>query len=68
MTGASGGFAIKSTDRRTKGFLHDGRTSDLKAAILAHKSSGAEANAVIGNFQTLSTQEQQNLLNFRRSL
>jgi len=70
MTGASGGFAIKSTDRRTKGFLHDGRTSDLKAAILAHKSSGSEAYAVsvIGNFQTLSTQEQQDLLNFRRSL
>jgi CxxC motif-containing protein (DUF1111 family) len=49
-------------------FLHDGRTSDLKAAILAHQSSGSEANAVIGNFQTLSTQEQQNLLNFLRSL
>ena len=49
-------------------FLHDGRTSDLKAAILAHQSNGSEANAVIGNFQTLSTQEQQNLLNFLRSL
>ena len=49
-------------------FLHDGRTSDLKAAILAHESNGSEANAVIGLFQALSVQDQQNLLNFLRSL
>ena len=55
-------------------FLHDGRTSDLVAAIQAHQSGSArsrdasEANAVIDNFNTLSDTQQQNLLNFLRSL
>ena len=85
-------------------FLHDGRTSDLKQAILAHASSnsvcyttaatqvftitfplnnnatlpfnpqsttlscGSEANGVVDKFDALSTADQQDLLNFLRSL
>jgi CxxC motif-containing protein (DUF1111 family) len=49
-------------------FLHDGRTPDLLKAIEAHSSSGSEANAVIRNFNSLSPNQQQDLLNFLRSL
>ena len=49
-------------------FLHDGRTADLLQAINAHSSTGSEANAVIKNFQALTPQNQQDLLNFLRSL
>ena len=48
--------------------LHDGRTSDLVQAILAHSSSGSEANQVINNFSSLNTSNKQDLLNFLRSL
>lgn len=48
--------------------LHDGRTSDLRAAIRAHASSGSEANGVIGNFNNLSDGARQDLFNFLRSL
>jgi len=64
--------------------LHDGRTSDLVQAILEHASGGevrsatsrtaslgtapSEANAVIANFTSLREGEQQDLLNFLRSL
>jgi CxxC motif-containing protein (DUF1111 family) len=49
-------------------FLHDGRTTDLVDAIREHASSGSEANHVISNFKQLSPQQQQDLLNFLRSL
>jgi CxxC motif-containing protein (DUF1111 family) len=55
-------------------FLHDGRTSDLKQAILEHKSEAngvfpaSEANAVIDNFNGLSEAQKQDILNFLRSL
>lgn len=49
-------------------FLHDGRTQDLWAAIAAHGSSESEAAAVISAFMGLSTQNQQDLLNFLRGL
>lgn len=49
-------------------FLHDGRTNDLLQAIHAHRSSGSEANGVIQRFNGLSPQQQQDLLNFLRSL
>jgi CxxC motif-containing protein (DUF1111 family) len=49
-------------------FLHDGRTSDLLQAILAHASPQSEANAVINNFNLLPQQSKQDLLNFLRSL
>jgi CxxC motif-containing protein (DUF1111 family) len=49
-------------------FLHDGRTSDLPAAIAAHASTGSEANAVIGNHNALKNAQKQDLLRFLRSL
>ena len=48
--------------------LHDGRTTDLLDAIKEHASSGSEANGVISNFKQLTPQQQQDLLNFLRSL
>jgi CxxC motif-containing protein (DUF1111 family) len=48
--------------------LHDGRTTDLYTAILDHKSSGSEANTVVTHFSSLTTSQQQDLLNFLRSL
>jgi CxxC motif-containing protein (DUF1111 family) len=49
-------------------FLHDGRTSDLLQAILAHSSTGSEANAVAAAFGALSASDRQDILNFLRSL
>jgi CxxC motif-containing protein (DUF1111 family) len=49
-------------------FLHDGRTSNLIEAIEDHMSQGSEANQVINNFNQLSPQDQQDLINFLRSL
>jgi CxxC motif-containing protein (DUF1111 family) len=49
-------------------FLHDGRTNNLMHAIQAHQSNGSEANQVEENFDSLSTSQQQDLLNFLRSL
>jgi len=49
-------------------FLHDGRTSDLAAAIRAHQSIGSEANGVIQNFLGLTESQKQDLYNFLRSL
>jgi CxxC motif-containing protein (DUF1111 family) len=49
-------------------FLHDGRTSNLIRAIQYHASPGSEANQVVQNFMGLSPQQQQDLLNFLRSL
>jgi len=48
--------------------LHDGRTTDLVDAIREHASSGSEANIVIQNFRRLNPQQEQDLLNFLRSL
>jgi CxxC motif-containing protein (DUF1111 family) len=55
-------------------FLHDGRTANLIEAIRAHRSAGngrygpSEANAVIANYDALSLAQQQDLVNFLRSL
>jgi CxxC motif-containing protein (DUF1111 family) len=49
-------------------FLHDGRTKNLIDAIQQHASSGSEANEVINNYNQLGPQQQQDLLNFLRSL
>jgi CxxC motif-containing protein (DUF1111 family) len=49
-------------------FLHDGRTRDLLAAIQAHDSQGSEASAVIRRFNDLPRGQQQDVLNFLRSL
>jgi CxxC motif-containing protein (DUF1111 family) len=62
-------------------FLHDGRTSDLLEAILAHAATGddqnleqdnayppSEATAVIAAFRRLSVKDRQAILDFLRSL
>ena len=50
-------------------FLHDGRTTNLINAILAHNSQGSEANGPSFNFfVNLSVSQQQDVLNFLRSL
>src|SRR5882724_9399423 len=49
-------------------FLHDGRTSDLLQAILAHAGVGSEANGAILRFLLLRDSDKQDLLNFLRSL
>jgi len=58
-------------------FLHDGRTRDLMDAIAAHSTNcgfhsnnctESEANQVINNFNRLRNSQQQDLLNFLRSL
>jgi len=49
-------------------FLHDGRTTNLVQAIREHRSVGSEANRVIDNFNRLTTQQQQELIDFLRSL
>ena len=64
-------------------FMHDGRTSDLVQAIQEHASGGnsghhgyesnsqfgpSEANQVIANYNALGSSQQQDLLNFLRSL
>src|SRR5580692_3670881 len=49
-------------------FLHDGRTTNLVEAIRDHRSHGSEASKVIENFNKLSTREQQEIIDFLRSL
>jgi CxxC motif-containing protein (DUF1111 family) len=55
-------------------FLHDGRTSDIVQAIEAHSCAASnqyqasEANAVVNAFNALSKKNQQDLVNFLRSL
>jgi CxxC motif-containing protein (DUF1111 family) len=49
-------------------FLHDGRTADLRQAIAEHASDGSEANVVVRRFFALPDAQQQDVLNFLRSL
>jgi CxxC motif-containing protein (DUF1111 family) len=49
-------------------FLHDGRTSNLITAINDHGSNGSEANASLNAAAALSLSQQQDLINFLRSL
>jgi CxxC motif-containing protein (DUF1111 family) len=49
-------------------FLHDGRTSDLVVAIQAHQSSGSGASVTVSNMANLSQAQQQDVLDFLRSL
>src|SRR5215471_5299619 len=49
-------------------FLHDGRTSDLVAAIQAHSTTGSEASGSVASFNALSASDKQYILNFLRSL
>jgi CxxC motif-containing protein (DUF1111 family) len=53
-------------------FLHDGRATPsnggLLTAIQDHAGSGSEANSVVNLFKQLSSEQQQDLLNYLRSL
>ena len=50
-------------------FLHDGRSNDLLDTINQHAGRGSEANGVVQLFQhKLTPQQQQDVLNFLRSL
>jgi CxxC motif-containing protein (DUF1111 family) len=49
-------------------FLHDGRTTNLVKAIRDHQSPGSEANKVIEHFNRLPVEEQQEVIDFLRSL
>jgi CxxC motif-containing protein (DUF1111 family) len=49
-------------------FLHDGRTSNILTAIEDHSGKGSEANDVIENFNDLNPFQQQEILDFLRSL
>jgi CxxC motif-containing protein (DUF1111 family) len=70
--GGANGFEFRSAPLWGVGqrifFLHDGRTNNLITAIEDHASGGSEANEVIENFNQLSPGNQQDLLNFLRSL
>ena len=76
--GAAGGDEFRTAPLWGLGqrmfFLHDGRTNDLVKAILSHQSRGdfqssdSEANGVIEGYKRLTVQDQQDLLNFLRSL
>lgn len=48
--------------------LHDGRTSNIVTAINDHGSNGSEANTALNNAAALSISQQQDLINFLRSL
>jgi len=76
--GAAGGDEFRTAPLWGLGqrifFLHDGRTTDLVKVIFSHQSPGndqspdSEANQVIDSFKRLTVQDQQDLLNFLRSL
>ena len=48
--------------------LHDGRSRDLTDAIRQHDGPGSEARSVVRNFEFLTRDQKQDLLNFLRSL
>jgi len=52
-------------------FMHDGRTTDLMQSILEHdcpNGCGSEAGGTVRNFRNLTPAQQQDILNFLRSL
>jgi CxxC motif-containing protein (DUF1111 family) len=51
-----------------KFLLHDGRTTDVLAAIELHSSAGSEANASVAAFNGLQPSQQQQILDFLRRL
>jgi CxxC motif-containing protein (DUF1111 family) len=46
------------------GYLHDGRATTLRDAVLLHRSDGSEANDSIDRFERLSPDDQERLLAF----
>lgn len=49
-------------------FMHDGRAANLVDAMAAHASQGSEATQVVNAFRGMQSQQQQDLVNFLRSL
>jgi cytochrome c peroxidase len=49
-------------------FMHDGRTNNLIRAIEEHASQGSESNGSVAQFNRLTPSQQQDLINFLRSL
>ena len=49
-------------------FLHDGRSKDLLETIRLHSGPLSEANNVVSQFNQLTATQQQDILNFLRSL
>jgi CxxC motif-containing protein (DUF1111 family) len=54
--------------RFAREFLHDGRATTLRDAVLAHDSNGSEAQAAVALFSGLSDADQTTLLDFVGSL
>lgn len=53
--------------RFQRAFLHDGRASDLRTAILDHRSPGSEASGAVDAFEALSDADAEALLTFVES-
>jgi CxxC motif-containing protein (DUF1111 family) len=70
--GLAGGQEFRTTPLWGVGqrifFLHDGRTSDIVAAVNLHASKGSEANNVISAFTKLGVSDRQAIIDFLRSL
>jgi len=70
--GAAGGDQFRTAPLWGLGqrifLLHDGRTTNLLTAIKAHTSHGSEASFVEGQFFNLTPNQQQEILDFLRSL
>ncbi len=49
-------------------WLHDGRATTLREAILLHAGPGSEANEAVGNFEALLPDDQEAMVEFLRSL
>ncbi len=49
-------------------WLHDGRATTLREAVVMHAGEGSEANSSVAIFKALSASEQEDLLNFLRCL
>lgn len=48
--------------------LHDGRSRDLNDAIRQHDGPGSEAHSLVRNYELLTRDPKQDVLNFLRSL
>jgi CxxC motif-containing protein (DUF1111 family) len=54
--------------RHLVSYLHDGRATTLRDAVLQHRSDGSEANDSIERFERLSADDQERLLDFVSTL
>lgn len=54
--------------RYNKTYLHDGRARSVEEAVLAHESTGSQANDAVKKFQSLTSEAHQALLHFVEGL